>query len=142
MTRREAARVILLDESRRVLLLHGSDPEKPRSPAWWFTPGGGLERGESHEHAAKREVREETGLDLDSVEGPVFEHTLSFSFAGTDYVQHELFFTATVAAFSITTDGWTDRERHALGKARWWSLTELRSSTETIYPQNLIALIE
>lgn len=31
---------------------------------WWSFPGGGIKKGESPELAAKREVREEVGLDI------------------------------------------------------------------------------
>lgn len=33
----------------------------------WYLPGGGVEKGESFRDAAKREVCEETGLDVDAL---------------------------------------------------------------------------
>jgi 8-oxo-dGTP pyrophosphatase MutT (NUDIX family) len=54
-----AAGGIIIDESsdsRRVLLVH-----RPRYDDWTF-PKGKLDRGETVEEAAVREVREETGL--------------------------------------------------------------------------------
>lgn len=141
MTQREAARIILRDERGRVLLLRGSDPDRPGTPSWWITPGGGLQPGESHEQAARRELREETGLTLDDVDGPVFEHTVLFDYAGRHHEQHELFFTATVAVFAITHEGRTELERHALNDERWWSAEELRATAEAVYPTNLAELI-
>jgi len=38
---------------------------------WWSLPGGALELGESLDHAVRREVREETGLEIEPLR--VFE---------------------------------------------------------------------
>ena len=40
---------------------------KPVMGEWWF-PGGRIRRGESFEEALRREIKEETGLDLVSFE--------------------------------------------------------------------------
>jgi ADP-ribose pyrophosphatase YjhB (NUDIX family) len=34
---------------------------------WWYLPGGGVQRGESFAAAARREVREETGFEVDGL---------------------------------------------------------------------------
>ena len=46
---RNAARVLLIDPGGRLLLVHGGDPADPSAGSWWFTPGGGMEPGESAE---------------------------------------------------------------------------------------------
>ena len=58
---RRAARVILLDEADRLLLVRGHDTDQP-DRGWWFTVGGGIGVGETSRDAAVREMREETGL--------------------------------------------------------------------------------
>ncbi|MCM1183647.1 MAG: NUDIX hydrolase [Roseburia sp.] len=42
---------------------------KAWAPGWWEVPGGGAMAGESSEEAVRREVLEETGLDVSSWDG-------------------------------------------------------------------------
>lgn len=55
---------IILDESGRVLLLNHTF----RPFSGWGLPGGFVSRGEDPEEAIRREIREETGLELDRLE--------------------------------------------------------------------------
>jgi 8-oxo-dGTP diphosphatase len=59
---RVCAKVLLVDERDRVLLLSGIDRTKPDMSPWWFPVGGSIESGETLAEAAVREVLEETGL--------------------------------------------------------------------------------
>lgn len=52
------AGVLLIDEHDRILLQHRTDN------GLWGIPGGGMEIGESLEVTARREVFEETGLEV------------------------------------------------------------------------------
>lgn len=59
------ARVIVVDERRVLLVAHWYAP-------WaWTLPGGGVGKNESPEDAAIREVREETGLKINSLGGEI-----------------------------------------------------------------------
>jgi 8-oxo-dGTP diphosphatase len=58
------AGAVISDESGRVLLLR----HVLRKGSGWGVPGGFLTAGEQPEEAVRRELREETGLELDSVE--------------------------------------------------------------------------
>lgn len=138
---RRAARVIVFDEHDRVLLFRGVDSTTFERNPWWFTPGGGLEPGETPREAALREVREETGLTLDSVMGPVYEHEMDFAFEGMELHQSEQFFVAHVNRVTVTSGGWTDLEKRTMLESRWWSLDELETTSEMIYPQGLAGLI-
>ncbi|MFI5047180.1 MAG: NUDIX domain-containing protein [Acidimicrobiia bacterium] len=60
--RRDSARVIVVDDTGSVLLFRIIDPIDP-GPPMWITPGGGTETGESLVETARRELREETGIE-------------------------------------------------------------------------------
>lgn len=59
------ASVALVDR-RGWVLLQERDEHPVIDPEKWGFPGGGLERGESFEQAAYRELAEETGVRLDA----------------------------------------------------------------------------
>ena len=42
---------------------------KAWAPGWWEVSGGGVQAGESSEESVRREVKEETGLDVRNAEG-------------------------------------------------------------------------
>ena len=64
--------VMLLKDNKILLGKRHTDPEKAdsalRGEGTWTMPGGKLEFGESFEDGAKREVAEETGIQLNEVE--------------------------------------------------------------------------
>lgn len=68
LTRREFPEVpivgvgaVILDGNRVLLVLRGHEPMRGE----WSIPGGALELGETLEAAVRREVREETGLEVE-----------------------------------------------------------------------------
>jgi 8-oxo-dGTP pyrophosphatase MutT (NUDIX family) len=134
---RKAARVLLLDHEDRVLLFLGGDPARPQDGTWWITPGGGLNPGETPEAGARRELQEETGLRAAALEGPVWNRVVEFGFAGESYRQSELFFMLRVDSHDVDTSGFDALERLALIDHRWWSLEELATTTELVYPRTL-----
>ncbi len=91
---RTAARVVLVDDADRLLLLSGTDPLV--GSRWWITPGGGVEDGEDLPTTALRELAEETGFQLsgDQLVGPVWRRVARFAFTGVDYEQTEYYFAA------------------------------------------------
>jgi 8-oxo-dGTP pyrophosphatase MutT (NUDIX family) len=134
---REAARVLLLDSRDRLLLFLGEDPAQPELGTWWFTPGGGLNPGESARDGARRELREETGLSATGLEGPVWRRVAEFDFAGDHYRQSEVFFVLHVDAHEVDTSGLEPLERAAVVGHRWWTLDELSATEEVVYPRAL-----
>ena len=56
-----AVGAIIIDQDRLVLVRRAKEPSKGR----WTFPGGAVELGESLHDAVRREVREETGLEVE-----------------------------------------------------------------------------
>ncbi|PZR53883.1 NUDIX hydrolase [Xylanimonas oleitrophica] len=141
---RRAARVIVLDDAGRVLVVRGHDADQP-DRSWWFTVGGGIDAGESDVEAALRELREEAGLELApaDLEGPVMTRAGYFHFYAETCRQDEVFFVARVPAGHVPTDaGWTDVEREVLDEMRWLSAAELRSQPYEVFPTALPDVVE
>ncbi|MBT0994999.1 NUDIX domain-containing protein [Cellulomonas sp. DKR-3] len=142
---RRGARVILLDEDDRVLLIRGHDADQPER-SWWFTIGGGIDAGESPVDAAIREVREESGIVLapDDVMGPVLTRSAVFDFAREHCRQDEEIFLARVPSSSFVAEdrsGWTPLEQDVIDELRWWVLEDLASVEIEVFPEGLVDLV-
>ncbi|WP_336922064.1 NUDIX hydrolase [Aquipuribacter sp. SD81] len=134
---RRSGRVLVLDGTGRVLLLQGHDASAPEAGSWWFTPGGGLEPGETPVQAAARELWEETGLRDLPLAGPVAEREAEFTFEGVDYRQHEQFFVVRVGGTDLVVApaAHTELEVRSMLGWRWWSAAELSATTDTVHPE-------
>ena len=142
MIERNAARVLLI-AAESVLLIRGCDPGRPEAGWWWLTPGGGIEDGESVGDAAVREVLEETGFRLhpDQLGPVVATRVAEFEFDGRAFRQAESFFAVEVATFVAGSTGWDELEQRSLSEHRWWTLDELSSTDETVYPRELATIV-
>lgn len=132
---RPASRVLLLSDADRVLLFQGR-PVDGRG-RWWVAPGGGLDEGETFEQAARRELLEETGLDL-PVGRCLWTRRHQFEWFGRPHDQFEQFFLARVVQEveprPIKPDG------YIIGH-RWWSVEEIRSASDQFTPRRLGQLL-
>ena len=139
---RRAARVLLIDAAERALLLHGGDPARPEQH-WWFTPGGGLDDGETAAQGAARELLEETGLRVEpgALGEPVHHETTEFSYNNRQYRQTQDFFLLRVDEWQVDTAGFDAEEQRTITAHRWWSAAEIDTSAEQIFPLELADLL-
>jgi ADP-ribose pyrophosphatase YjhB (NUDIX family) len=122
--------VLLLDPDDRVLLV-AHVPATDRRV--WTAPGGGLRTGEDHVAAARRELKEE--LDLDVEPGAwIWSRREVFTFRGVWLDQSERWFLARAPAIDAAAAPLDDP---GTTLARWWTLDELATTTESLAPAAL-----
>ena len=139
---RRAARVLLVDATDRVLLFRGFDPARPGT-RYWFTPGGGLDAGETPAEGAARELAEETGLRV----APGRAGRAGLARGHRVPVRRPLvpagagvLSCVRVPTWQVDTAGLRRRSSSdSIDAHRWWSLAELDATDERFYPPDLAA---
>ena len=140
---RPTARIVLLDPAGRVLLLKITEPDRPAIPPFWITPGGGLEGDEAFEDCARRELREETGIEEFAL-GPCVwlrEHTWWFEWEKVWIRSIERYFVARTEQQAVSLAHQSDQvEMQFLAEHRWWTLAEMATATERLVPAEFARL--
>lgn len=134
---RQAVRALMIDPRDRILMmqLHFDD--------WtgWVLPGGGIEPGEDHQAALRRELAEEVGPPQTFV-GPLVcrRRFLRDGFMGYDGQEDHIYLVPChlfEPAPAMTSD---ELEAEGIVGCRWWSLDELKATEEVIRPEHLVEL--
>jgi 8-oxo-dGTP pyrophosphatase MutT (NUDIX family) len=142
---RLAGRVIAIDPAGRVLLFRYDDPP-PKGPHW-STPGGGLEAGEDFYAAACRELAEETGWTDVPVAPVAVHHEENVQWAWHRdmrqlVTQHDRYFSGRVLIEERPLGDVTGMHvSDGIHESRWWTLTELNTTAEAVYPKGLADLV-
>jgi 8-oxo-dGTP pyrophosphatase MutT (NUDIX family) len=138
LAERPAARILLTDAAGRVLLFRFVVEGRP---PFWCTPGGAVDPGESYDAAARRELREETGIDCDCGAEVARRHVEFVTIEGVPVSADERYYRVRHAGGAIDTAGHTALERRVMREWRWFDPAELADFPEAIFPEDLAAML-
>jgi 8-oxo-dGTP pyrophosphatase MutT (NUDIX family) len=137
---RNAVRVLILDGADRVLLLGARDPDD--GIIVWVMPGGGIEDQETTLEAARRELLEETGLEIiGELQGPIWIRHHKFTWDGQTLSQREWFVVGRTHRTDIDVREMGPHEHKYFAGARWFSVDELKAFGEIVAPRRLAELL-
>jgi 8-oxo-dGTP pyrophosphatase MutT (NUDIX family) len=134
---RRTARVLVIDETDRVLLLRTQLPHR-KEHSVWLTPGGGLDSGETHKAAAIRELWEETGLRGVELGPLIWKRQVVWQWGDLWYEAQEQFFLLRTLRFPISPAASIDLETENVLEYRWWSLQEIEAASEHAFAPQLL----
>lgn len=142
---RYTSRLIILDPADRLLLIQYRAAERasvvqPGLKNFWFTPGGGIEPGESAEDAALREMDEEVGLtDLPLLGEVARRDALNDVFTRAAFC-HERYFLVRTTSATFDTARLAETDQDEVLDVRWWQLDTFEASGEVLIPSAVLAL--
>lgn len=143
---RQAVRALILSNNDEVLLLRMEHPE--RSGDFWLLPGGGVKLGEDPVVAQRREVWEETGMNLSASPTLIWRRThrfkRGFEGAATAVDQHEQIYLVRSRRFEPTADNNPESSKVGVFQQfRWWTVAALNEAkSERFAPRSLPLLIQ
>lgn len=122
-------RVVILDNQNRMLMVKQEHEDRDI----WMVPGGGIEEGENSVDAAVREIKEETGLDIEV--GKLIWHVEEVSERGQRFVN---FFMGRITGgqMALGLDPEFDEDSQVLREVKFMSRQEIEE-IPVLYPEYL-----
>lgn len=118
---------ILVFNSKKELFLQKRSASKDTYPGSWDTSvGGHVDGGESYNHAASREIREELGVKNIKLE---FLHT---------YIHRDSSESEFVRSYRCCCDGPFTLNPEEIEEGRFWSLKEIHKANQNLFTPNFL----
>lgn len=130
---RKSSRLFIVDEQGRLLLFRYHDEHQE---PFWATVGGELINDENYIDAAKRELKEETGLNLEIGE-LLRERDEIYAVARSTPARwlEKYFLVNAPSNPELSIDGWSDEEKCTIQNSKWWSHEDMLTvSTHAFKP--------
>ena len=134
---RSAARALIISADQHILLVRFEFPAGTR----WALPGGGLNPGEDHLTALRRELAEELGLERATIGPHIWtrEQHIRFPDGQWDGQREHIHLLAVDHPFPIQPRlSWEELHSEHIHEIRWWSVDEIKDASDLIFvPQCL-----
>jgi len=143
MLTRKSSRAIVLNKQNQIFLFRYTFDFFAEKEAIWITPGGALEEGETFEEALKRELYEELGMELTEPAPEVFYRTPIYELKNGETVRsEERFYLVRLEETEFSYANWTESENKRMTAGRWWSVDEIRKSSEKFFSEDAVGILE
>lgn len=125
---RQAVRAVILTPANDLLMVRFEFPTRQV----WALPGGGLDPGEDHVTALRRELIEETGLHGPEIGPHIWtrEHIIPFADGSYDGQRGEIYLIRTEHFEANPGIGWEQMRAERVHEMKWWSYDEIMAGSD------------